>query len=108
MDDQKSRKDKPKGKSPKNNDPKGTEPKRNNEGKSSSTVWFALILVGTLAVALFLLLSQNQKTLKYGDFKNLLEITKYDQQNCNVLVPGSESACVWTVTEPGPEGREIE
>jgi cell division protease FtsH len=108
MDDPKPRKNDSKRKDSKNKDSNKNDPKRNSEGKSSSTVWFALILVGTLAVSLFLLLSQNQKTLKYGDFKNLLQITKYDQQNSNDLAPGTETKSVWTVTEPGPDGREIE
>ncbi len=108
MDDTNSRKSDPKRDDPKKNESKRNESKRSNEGKSSSTIWFALILVGTLAVSLFLLLSQNAKTMKYVDFKNLLEITKYELPNSSQLAAGTEASSVWKITEDGPNGREIE
>ena len=66
------------------------QPKRNTENKNSSTVWFALIVVAALAVSLFLILSQNQKTLRYSDFERLLTATKYKDKSSNDLAAGTE------------------
>ena len=51
--------------------------KRSPDPKNGSTTWFALIIVASLAVCLFLILSQNQKTLRYSDYKRLIEATAY-------------------------------
>ncbi|WP_075085093.1 ATP-dependent zinc metalloprotease FtsH [Mariniblastus fucicola] len=51
--------------------------KRPSEPKNSSTTWFALIIVASLAVCLFLVLSQNRKTLTFSQFEALVAETKY-------------------------------
>ncbi len=83
------------------------QPKRTNDNnKSGSTVWFALIVVSALAVSLFLILSQNQKTLSYSDFRDLIQTTKYKEKRSNDLAPGAESKL--TIPEAGTDGRVIE
>jgi len=52
--------------------------KRPAEPKNTSTTWFALIIVASLAVCLFLVLSQNRKTLSFYDFQKLVESTRYN------------------------------
>ena len=52
--------------------------KRPPEPKNTSTTWFALIIVASLAVCLFLILSQNHKKLSFSQFEELMENTKYD------------------------------
>ena len=85
-------------------------PKRNNESKSNSTVWFALIVVASVAVALFLLLSQSQRTLNYDDFQKLVLATKYVNSRQNELVSGSESNAKIVIPESdaSDSGRLIE
>ena len=82
--------------------------KRTPENKSNSTVWFALIVVAAVAVSLFLILSQNQKTLKYAGFQELLRTTKYADKFGNKLVPGTEDEARLKIQEPGTEDRVVE
>ena len=75
---------------------------RNN----STLVWFALIIVVALAIAMFLLLNQTQKTIRYGDFADLLDATQYVKENGRTLAPGFSGKIV--IKEAGADGREIE
>lgn len=84
------------------------QPKRPPENKSNSTVWFALIVVAAVAVSLFLILGQNQKTLKYAGFQELLRTTKYAEKFGNELVSGTEATARLTIQEPGTDGRIVE
>jgi len=51
--------------------------KRPAEPGNSSTTWFALFIVASLAVCLFLILSQNRKSLSFSEFEELISNTKY-------------------------------
>lgn len=82
-------------------------PKRGNEPKSNSTVLFALIVVAALAVSLFLILNQQKKTLEFSKLTKLLEITRFDESQEN-LVPGLENNGILQFKEPGPKGRVLE
>ena len=63
---------------------------RGPENKNNSTVWFALIIVASLAIAMFLIFKQNgSQTLEYSDFVKLLKITQYDETH-DQLVAGTE------------------
>jgi cell division protease FtsH len=53
--------------------------KRPSEPKGTSTTWFALIVVASLALCLFLVLSQGKKTLPYSKFKELINVTRYEE-----------------------------
>ena len=75
---------------------------RNN----STLVWFALIIVVALAIAMFLLLNQTQKTIRYGDFTDLLDATQYVKKGGRTLAPGFSGKIV--IKEAGADGREIE
>jgi cell division protease FtsH len=84
------------------------QPKRTNENKSGSTVWFALIVVAALAVSLFLILSQNQKTLDFSDFKRLMEATQYSEKRSNELAAEVKNNGRLIIKENGTNGRTIE
>ncbi len=62
--------------------------KRPPETKNSSTAWFALIVVASLAICLFLILMQTQQTMPYSDFMTLIENTKYVDSSERVLAEG--------------------
>jgi len=81
--------------------------KRSSEPKSNSTVLFALIVVAALAVSLFLILNQQKKTLDFSDFKQLLEITTYDDTQ-EKLVSGLTNDGILTIKESGTNGRLLE
>ncbi len=81
--------------------------KRSSEPKSNSTVLFALIVVAALAVSLFLILNQQKKTLDFSDFKQLLEITTYDDTQ-EKLVSGLTNNGILTIKESGTNGRLLE
>ena len=82
-------------------------PKRGTENKSNSTVVFALMVVAALAVSLFLILNQQKRTLEFSNFKQLIEITRYDDSQ-QILVPGRKDKGILQITEPGADGRVIE
>lgn len=63
--------------------------KRNNEPRSTSTVWVALLIVGTLAVCLFLILSQSTHKLRFSEFQELIAATQYEAGERGKLVEGS-------------------
>ncbi len=53
--------------------------KRGNDHRNSSSVWFVLIIVTFIAIALLLVLVQNQaRDVEYKTLEDLLEITQYD------------------------------
>ncbi len=58
--------------------PSNDQSRRPAENRNNSTlVWFSLIIVVALAIAMFLLLNQTQKTIRFGDFADLLTATQY-------------------------------
>lgn len=61
--------------------------KRPTESRNSST-WFGLFIVASLAVCLFLVLSQSQKTLLFSEFEQLIAQTKYVDESSEDLVEG--------------------
>ena len=52
--------------------------KRAPESKNSTTMWFALLVVASLAVCLFLVLSQANQQISYSEFEQLIANTKYE------------------------------
>ncbi len=86
--------------------------KKNNDTKSnSSLLWFVLVIFLSLAVAMMLLMTQQQYTLNYGDFVKLLQSTQYVDKNSSELAESSSSAItiregmgqserVWEFSEP--------
>lgn len=81
--------------------------RKNNEPRTnSSLVWFSLIIVGVLAIALFLIMQQTERTISYSDFVDLVKATKYVEKGSDQLVEGYTGRIV--VTEPGESGRKIE
>ncbi len=82
-------------------------PKKNSEPKSNSTVLFALFVVAILTFVLFMVLNQQNKTLDYSDFKNLISITRYDSSQ-EKLMDGLENDGVLQIKEPGENGRVVE
>lgn len=88
-------------------DPGNEQPRKPAENRNSSTlVWFALIIVVAMAIAMFLLLNQTQKTIRYGDFADLLAQTRYVEKGSRVLAKGYSGKIV--IKEAGTDGREIE
>ena len=60
--------------------------RRTGEPKNNSTmIWFAMVIVMSLAIAAFLILNQPQRQIAYGDFKNLLEATVFDRKGSDEL-----------------------
>jgi len=51
--------------------------KRAPDSKNSTTMWFALLVVASLAVCLFLVLSQTNQEISYSEFERLIASTKY-------------------------------
>ena len=62
--------------------------KRPPENRNSATTWFALFIVASLAVCLFLVLSQSQKKLTFSEFDTLIANTKYVDKVSDDLVDG--------------------
>ena len=51
--------------------------KRTPDSKNSTTMWFALLVVASLAVCLFLVLSQSNQEISYSKFEQLIANTQY-------------------------------
>ena len=79
------------------------EPKKANEN-GNSMIWFLLIIVVVLAISAFVVLNQNQKSLDYSHFLDLLQITEYQSKNSNELV---DETALLTIQEPGENGRTL-
>ncbi len=77
--------------------------KRPVENRNSSTVWFGLIVVASIAIVLFFLLSQNQRTLSYNEFQDLLRLTTYQSSHSNQLTAESEEKGGLRLAERGDE-----
>ena len=86
----------------------GNDPSKRplDQRNNSTLVWFGLIIVVALAIAMFLLLNQTQKTIRYGDFADLLKATQYIKKGSRELAPGFTGEFV--IKEPGDAGREIQ
>ena len=78
--------------------------KRPPEPKNTSTTLFALIIVASLAVCLFLVLSQSRKTLSFYDFENLVKNTKYVDSHSEDLAEGFTGQ--WTIKSTGRTPKE--
>ena len=78
--------------------------KRPPEPKNSSTTWFALIIVASLAICLFLVLQQNSKTLSFSEFQNLIKVTKYVPGTQDELEDGYSGKI--TIKTRGRSGKE--
>ncbi len=80
------------------------QPRRDNE-KNSSMLWFALIVILAIAVASTLIFNQNQRTIPYSDFEELIKKTKYQGPRSDMLADGSIATI--TIREAGRGSREI-
>lgn len=82
--------------------------KKGSDPKNNSTVWFALILVASIALSLYFILSQNQLTLSYSDFRELLLQTQYqDLRNDQLDLSGDQSGRL-VLEDRDAKGRTIE
>lgn len=59
--------------------------KRTPDPKNSTTMWFALLVVASLAVCLFLVLSQSNQQISYSNFEKLIANTKYELDSDNLV-----------------------
>lgn len=82
--------------------------KRNQDKGGSSAVWFAIIIVAALGVTAVLLLSQRHYTLKYDDFVELVEQTRYAKRGDTELVDNEKLSGVLLVRENGQNKRTLE
>ena len=62
--------------------------KRAPDSKNSTTMWFALLVVASLAVCLFLVLSQANQQISYSEFERLIANTKYAAPDSDQLAEG--------------------
>ena len=76
---------------------------RSGENRSSSTTWFALIVVGVLAVCMMLILSQTHRTISYSQFQDLVGKTQYTNLDGEKLAAGSSGAIV--IQEEGADKK---
>ena len=78
--------------------------KRSPDSKNSTTMWFALLVVASLAVCLFLVLSQANQQISYSQFEKLIASTRYDGDS-DQLEDGFDSEVV--VTERTGKRRKM-
>lgn len=69
--------------------------KPNQESKSSSTVWVALLLLGVVAMCLFLILSQSNHKLTYPEFEQLVRNCS-GEEGSGQIVTGNKKKYVFT------------
>lgn len=81
--------------------------KRSEPTKNNSSIWFALILVSVLALCMFLLFKQTSRTINFADFEKLLEFTRYDESQEELLATSPNGGII-EVTESGADGRTIQ
>lgn len=82
--------------------------KRNQEPKSNSTVWFALIILASIALSFFFIFSQNQRVLSFSDFYDLLSRTTYTELRGDQIVPELEDQHFIVIDDLGDKTRRIE
>ena len=82
------------------------ETPRRNDSKNNSSVWFALIILGVLGLCMILLLTQTKRTIAYADFKKLIAVTQYDEDDN--LLDSVPNKGILEITEPGADGRIIQ
>lgn len=78
--------------------------KRTPDSKNSTTMWFALLVVASLAVCLFLVLSQSNQQISYSKFEQLISNTKY-LPDSDQLAEGSSGEA--TITERTGKRRTL-
>jgi cell division protease FtsH len=83
-------------------------PKRNLEPKNNSTVWFALIIVASVALSFFFIFSQNQRVLSFSDFYDLLSRTQYAELRGDLLTPELDGQHTIVIDDQGDRTRRIE
>jgi cell division protease FtsH len=82
--------------------------KRPSENRNNSTVWFALIVVMSIGIVLFFLLSQNQRTLSFTEFQDLLRRTAYEKAYSDQLTPESAAKGGVIIIDRNDEKRRFE
>ena len=70
--------------------------KPNPESKSSSTVWVALLLLGVVAMCLFLILSQSNHKLTYPEFEQLVRNSTGAEGSGQLVVGKNKKKYVFT------------
>ena len=70
--------------------------KPNPESKSSSTVWVALLLLGVVAMCLFLILSQSNHKLTYPEFEQLVSNSTSADGSGQLVVGKNKKKYVFT------------
>lgn len=66
-------------------------------------IWFSMILVVAIAIAMFMIVNQTRTSISFSDFQRLISATKY-AQGSSELVEGSAGI---EVQEQGEHGRRI-
>jgi cell division protease FtsH len=83
-------------------------PKRAHDNRKNSTLWFALIVIVSIGVVLYLLFNQTQRVLSFTEFQELLKITAYENSHSNQLTSDSATKGGVTLYEQGDEKRRVE
>lgn len=83
-------------------------PKRNLEPKNNSSVWFALIIVASIALSFFFIFSQNQRVLSFSDFYDLLARTEYTELRGDQLLTEGDGEHTIVIDDQGDRTRRIE
>ena len=78
--------------------------KRTPESKNSTTMWFALLVVASLAVCLFLVLSQSNQEISYSKFEQLIANTQYLPDSDDLATDSSGET---TISERGGKKRTL-
>lgn len=82
--------------------------RRNQESKNNSTVWFALIILASVALSFFFIFSQNQRVLSFSDFYELISRTSYAELRGDKIIPETEGEHFIVIEDMGDKSRRIE
>ena len=79
--------------------------KKNSDSRNnSSMVWFSMILVVALAIAMFMILNQTRTNMKFSDFQKLVQATKYKPES--IELDGNSTGQI-TIQEKRDNGRKV-
>ncbi len=72
-------------------DPRDKKP---GDNRGNSATWFAVIILGSLALCVFLILSQGKKTLDFYEFQELVRQTEYTDPVKETLAKGKSGKII--------------
>ena len=82
-----------------NDNKRSTDPKNN-----SSMIWFSMILVVAIAIAMFMILNQTRTTMSFSDFQRLISATKYEDDSATLA---ADSTGAIEITDARGNGRVV-